>query len=106
MSIHNKPYVGSCQDVLYMPEFGLYGKKMPGSCFKPTYEEVRNKSKIELEQGSVDVKTLAEQFKSMEDEIETLNGKIEKLEKENSTIPENTLIEFWDNEYDDQWDEC
>jgi len=106
MSIYNKPYVSSCQDDFYMPEFGLYGKKIPGSCFERTHEEVWNKSKIELEQGSVDVKTLAEQFKSMKNEIKKLNKKIEKLEKENPTIPENTLIQFWDNDYDDQWNKC
>ena len=39
-------------------------------------------------------------------EITKLKVKVDNLEKEKSPIAENTLIKFWDNEYDDQWNEC
>ncbi|MCK4937785.1 MAG: hypothetical protein KAR85_04185 [Methanosarcinales archaeon] len=39
-------------------------------------------------------------------EIKNLKEKVGNLERERSTIAENTLIQFWDNEYDDQWNEC
>ena len=45
-------------------------------------------------------------FQYLFSEITELKEKVENLENEKSPIAENTLIKFWDNEYDDQWNEC
>ena len=92
----SKSYAVSYPNDVYMPEFGRYGNEHPIS----EWQKPENK----LKENSVDVKTLAEQFESMKNEIEKLNVKIGKLE--NEKIAENTLIQLWDNEYDDQWNDC
>ena len=96
MLTHNKSDEISYPKDVYMPEYGLYGKELPIVGW--------DKPKNEIKEGSVDVKTLAEQCESMKNEIERLNVKIGKLEKEK--IAENTLIQLWDNDYDDQWNDC
>ena len=89
----------------YMPEFGLYGKNVPSSCFSGINKEW-DKSEIESEHIDFDPKTLLKQFESLNTKIEQLNKKIIQMEEERFKVAENTLIEFWDNDYDDQWNDC
>lgn len=98
-------------DDYYMPEFGLYGKNMPGLGFERKLEKEWKKSKTEIEQGSVDTKTLAKQFESLKKENEKLQIRLVKIEKELTKRPvfvgvnnlmysHDVIDEIWDEEDD------
>lgn len=111
MLTHNKSDVVSYSDGYYMPEFGLYGKNMPSSGFERKLEKEWEKSKTEIEQGSVDTKTLAKQFESLKKENEKLQNRLVKIEKElikrpvfvgvnNLMYSHDVIDEIWDEEDD------
>lgn len=98
-------------DDYYMPEFGLYGKNMPGLGFERKLEKEWKKSKTEIKQGSVDTKTLAKQFESLKKENEKLQNRLVKIEKELTKRPvfvgvnnlmysHDVIDEIWDEEDD------